>query len=301
MKTGNLLLVWSLIVLLAGSVWGLGISISPGATLTFVRELGEEVELPKLKIINVNDFPMEYSIKAVAECRLKGYYPIPDIEWVRLSTNNITVEALDSVEVDIFVSIPDVPANHNRAWGITLSAAQKPVKKQNAGFAAIELGAQATWFIETKSMPNQLSSELDEPLVVSPSLWTATFAEDEPTTGELSFSLMNNDDKPHTYTFTNYSPYYGDEITGMNLDIIPLFGDEDSWISDKGWIQVKKKGFLFFKSSPKVKLNPGESAEQFVKFDIPAEALGGKIYESLVFIKVDGENKGGRFVRFVIR
>jgi len=301
MKTGNLLLVWSLIVLLAGSVWGLGISIQPGATLTFLRELGDEVELPKLKIINVNDSPMEYSIEAVAECRLKGYYPIPDIEWVRLGKDKVEVPPNDSTEISIFLRIPDDPAHLNRAWGITISVSQKPKAGENSGFAAIELGAHANWFVETNTVVGELSNTLDEPLVVNPGIWFGTFAEDEPTEGELSFKLLNNDDKTHTYTFENYTPEYGNEIRGQKLDIIPLIGDETSWISDAGWVQTKKSGFAFFKSNPKIKLNPGESAEQAVLLNIPREAIGDKIYESLVFIKVDGEYKGGRFVRFIFR
>ncbi len=278
-----------------------GISISPGACLTFVRELGVEAPLPPLKIVNVNDSPMFYSISASSGVNLRGYYPLADIEWVKLETNEATIPAYDSVIVPISIEIPDEPANLNRAWGFTVSVVQSGIDQENVGFTTIQLGAQGRWFVETKSMPNSLSREWEEPLVISPSLWTATFAEDEPTTGELSFNFMNNDDKPHTYTFMNYSPSYGDEIKGMSLDIIPLIGDEDSWISDRGWIQAKKKGFLFFKSSPKVKLNPGETAEQAVKFNLPREALGEKIYESLIFIKVDGEYKDGRFVRFVIR
>jgi len=288
-------------LLIVGSLFSMGISISPGATLTFVRELGDELKLPPLTLINVNEDPMEYTVKVTAECRLKGYNSIPDIEWVRLSTNKITVDALDSVEVDVFVTIPDTPENMNRAWGFTISVTQKPIKQEAVGFAAIELGAQANWFIETKSVPNNLSSELDEPLVVSPSLWTAVIGEDEPTTGELMFSFMNNDDMPHTYTFENYNPQYGDEIRGQVLDIVPLISGGDSWVSDAGWINVKKSGFLFFKSNPKVKLNPGESAEQIVKVDVPRESLDGSIYESLIYIKVDGEYDQGRFIRFVIR
>ena len=64
---------------------------------------------------------------------------------------------------------------------------------------------------------------------------------------------------------------------------------------------MKKKGFLFFKSNPKATLAPGESAELNVTVDIPTEALGKKVYESIIFIKVDGGLKNGRFVRFIIR
>jgi hypothetical protein len=278
-----------------------GISISPGACLTFVRELGVEAPLPPLKIVNVNDSPMFYTISTTAGTNLRGYYPIADIEWAKVETQEVTIQAYDSVFIPIKITIPDDPSNLNRAWGFIVSVTQSPVGKDGGGLTLLQLGAQGHWLIETKSMPNTLSSEYAEPLVISPSLWTATFAEDEPTTGELSFSIMNNDNKPHTYTFMNYSPLYGDEIRGMSLDIIPLIGDADSWVSDKGWVEAKKSGFLFFKSSPKVKLNPGETAEQAVKFNLPREALGEKIYESLIFIKVDGEYKDGRFVRFVIR
>ncbi len=288
-------------LLIVGSLFSMGISISPGATLTFVRELGDELKLPPLTLINVNENPMEYTIKVTAECRLKGYYSLPDIEWVRLSTENTVIEALDSAEVDIFVTIPDTPENMNRAWGFTISVTQKPLKKEAVGFAAIELGAQAHWFIETKSTPNNLSAALDEPLVVSPSLWTAIIGEDEPTTGELAFSLMNNDDVPHTYTFENYTPYYGDEVRGQVLDIVPLIGGGDSWVSEAAWVKMKKTGFLFFKSDPKVKLGPGESAELLVEVDVPRESLDGSTYESLIYIKVDGNYANGRFVRFIIR
>lgn len=298
---GLILVLLTALMLFVGSLFSAGISISPGACLTFIRELGVEAPLPPLKIVNVNDTPMQYTISASAGTNLRGYFPIADIEWVTVETKEINLPAYDSVFIPIRIEIPDEPVYLNRAWGFTISVVQSAIDQESRGFTTIQLGAQGRWLIETKSMPNSLSGELDEPLVISPSLWTATFAEDEPTTGELNFSFMNNDDKAHTYTFINYVPNYGDEIRGMSLDIIPLIGNDDSWISDKGWIQVKKKGFLFFKSSPKVKLNPGESAEQLVKVDIPREALGDRIYESLIFIKVDGEYKGGRFVRFVIR
>ncbi len=297
-KSTTVLLV---MILFTGSLLSLGISITPGASLTFVRDFGMEGDLPPLEIINVNESPMIYSIKVLAQSKLKGYFPVPDIEWVRLGMDEITVQPYDTAEVPIYVTIPDDPANHNRAWSVVVSVSQKPLNDSGGSFAAIELGAQASWFIETKSMPNSLSDKIDEPLVVSPSIWTGKFAEGEEPSGELAFEIMNNSDETHTYTFMNYHPAYGNELEGQKLDILPLIGDDESWISDRNWIEMKKKGFLFFKSIPKATLASGESAEFMVTVDVPTEALGEKVYESLVFIKVDGGLKNGRFVRFMIR
>jgi len=289
------------IAIVSSTLFGLGISISPGANLTYLRQLGGESELPPLTIINVNEQAMTYTITPSSQNILRGYCVLPDIEWVRLGLNDVEVQPFDTVEIPVFVTVPDDSGFANRAWSFMLSVKQKPIGQESSSFTAIELAAQGYWFLETKSSENVLSKELDEPLVVSPSIWTATFAEDEPTTGELAFRLLNNDNVKHTYTFDEYTPYYGDEISGQKLDIIPLVSDEDSWVSDMGWITPKKKGFLFFKSKPKIKLNPGESAEQLVKVDIPPEALGDNTYEAVIFIKVDGQFNNGRFVRFILK
>ena len=92
------------IAILSSSLLGLGISISPGANLTYVRQLGEELSLPPLTIFNVNESPMEYKIKTQGASRVTGYYSIPDIEWVRLGTDIITIEPFDTVEVPVYVT-----------------------------------------------------------------------------------------------------------------------------------------------------------------------------------------------------
>ena len=303
MKFGNMKkLVLICVAFVTTSLIGAGITIYPGGTLTFVRAFDTDVRLPSLFVVNVNESPMDYELKVVSSKLLSGYFPVPDVEWVILGSTELTIDPYDTVEIPIMINVPDDSVNFNRAWSFDVQVTQTPVKRERAGFAMLQLGAKSTWLLETKSVSDYIPKPSDEPMAVSPGIWFVDFEGEEETKGEIPIEFRNDSDVEHTYYFEVYNtPDYGDSIRGQKLDIIPMFAYADNWITDKSWVYPKPGRFLFFKKQAKVTLAPGESGTHHIVVDIPEEALGENVYETVVFIKPENNVKLGRFIRFVIK
>lgn len=290
------------LLILVSIVFGVGITIYPGASLSFVRAIGTEIRLPSLYVVNVNDKPMDYELRVLSTELLDGYFPLPDVEWVRLGQKEYRIQPYDTVEVPVFITIPQDSINYNRAWSFDVTVTQKPIDPKAAGFAMVQLGAKATWFVETKAVENYLPEPNGEPLAVSPGVWFVDFEGEEETAGEIPIEIRNDDDVEHTYYFEVYNePDFGDSIRGQKLDIMPMFAFSENWITNWEWLHPKPGKFLFFKKKPKITLGPGEVGKHFVELDFPEGVLGENVYETVVLIKPDGIGKDGRFVRFVVK
>jgi len=291
-----------LITITLSTAFGAGIYIEPGASLTYVRIFEAETPGRPLRIININPSPMVYEISVVAdEHRVKGYIPLPDTTWVRPAINNVRVEPYDTLEVPIIISIPNDPANNNRAWGCELSVVQSKWEEETIESRAgtqLQLGARATWLIETPAI-FELPNKGKDPLSISPSIQPVHYSEQTVNQAELDIKIRNDSDETHEYHVLSYIPNWGDTIMGRVLDIFPLTIDENDWIPDPQWIRPKPKGVL--KRAPVIKLAPGEVGEYPVLIDLPpSEELGRRRFEGVILIKPDDQFVGSRFVRFII-
>ncbi len=285
---------------------GAGISIEPGASLTFVRKFDNQTPGQSLRIININSAPMVYEIRTVVdEYRLKGYSPLPDSLWVKPTQNNFKVEPYDTFDVPIIISIPENDANYNRAWVCELSVMQSPWVEPSVGggkaATMLQLGARATWLIETpfnKTLPPKGT----DPLTVTPSIQPIQYGDSTINKGVFTIKIRNDSDLPHEYFLESYIPNLGDSIQGRLLDIFPLTTEETGWILDKKWIRPKPKKFLgIFPKKTTIKLKPGEVGEFPIIIDLPPSAeLGERQFEGIILVRPEGQNKGSRFVRCII-
>jgi len=296
------------LVLLMGwvlTLLGAGIYIEPGASLTYVKMFDSETPGKPLRLVNVNSVPMVYDISIIsAEQRLKGYLLLPDTMWVRPIGNHFKVEPWDTFDVPILISIPEDKANYNRAWACELSVIQSKWTSDKAvgkAGAVLQLGANATWLIETPTQ-NKLPDKGTDPISVSPGIWSVQYGDSTENKVILPIKIRNDDDVEHTYTFESYIPDFGDSIVGMRLDIFPLTIEETGWIFDPSWIRPKPKKFLgLFKRKPAIKLKPGEEGEYPIIVDLPPTTeLGDRRYEGVILIRQDGQSFGSRFTRYII-
>ena len=280
-----------------------GISIEPGATLTFVRRLGDEIPGKPLRIINVNSKEMEYNITQVTEgFRLKGYFPLPDTSWVTVEKKNFILYPHDTVDIPVIFRIPDEARNYNRAWYVEFSVEQSrpvDVDGHKAAGAVIQLGARSTWFIETP-MNKELPPPGEDKLAVAPSIWAIQYGDSTENKAELPFKIRNDDNITHEYEMVAYLPDYGDTMLGRQLDIFPLLVNEKGWVLDKSWVKPKPGGILGNKT-PTFKLEAGEVAEHSILIEMPPSSeLGERRYEAIVLVKPDGDSKWSRFCRVII-
>lgn len=291
-----------LLLVFSSSLFSLGISLEPAAALMYVRDFDFLAPGKPLTIINVNDKPMVYRIKVDTEkYRLKGYFPLPDESWVKPVPDSLIIGAFDSAKIDIFINIPKSETNYNRAWTCDITVTQSKLEQEPfRGVAAMELGAKATWLIESPTS-ERLPDKGQDLLSIAPAHWIIQYGDSTINKAELEITIRNDDTEPHSYSFETYFPNLGDAITGHRLDIFPLTVTETGWILDASWVKPKKRGFLFFKKEPVIKLNPGEKASQIIKIDMPlSKELGNKNYEAIVLIKPDNQLQGSRFCRFII-
>jgi len=288
-------------------IWGAGISISPGASLVYVKKFDSKVPGKPLRIININSVPMTYDISVTVEKhRLKGYLPLPDTMWVRPMKNHFKVEPWDSFDVPIQISIPNDPANYNRAWVCDLAVTQSKwvdtTKVKGKAGTVLQLGARAAWLIETPT-ESKLPDANEDPLTVAPGIWAIQYGDSTSNKGVLPIKIRNDDNVKHEYIFESYIPNFGDTIIGRKLDIFPLTTEETGWILDPSWIRPKPKRFLWlFKKKPAITLKPGEEGEYPILIDFPpSNELGERRYEGVILIRPDGQRTGSRFVRYVFR
>ena len=287
-------------IIFSSALLAIGIAADPGATLSYVKVFGVEAPLPSFFIINVNAEPMKYTLGISPGSRLTGYMPLPERDWVKLAFTETTLAAYDTIEVPIFISVPDMPENYNRAWAFNINIRQVGLDNMR-GMSTVELALRLNWFVETKSVSQKLPDKNDEPISLSPAVWFIKFQDYENTRGQAVVQIRNDDEVRHTYFFKTHLPFYGDELMGQKLDVIPLVVEPDWWIPDEEWVMAKPDKFLFFNKAPKISLDPGESVEKLIKFDIPAGLMEGNTYEALVFIKPEGSAKNCRFIRFIFR
>lgn len=291
-----------LIFLLTVSVYALGISIEPGGALMAARIMGEPIPAPPLRIVNINDKPMEYSIEIIIDKQqIKGYYPLPDVEWVSVEKPEFVIEAHDTFELPITINIPDEEANYNSAWFYKIVVTQTNITEGlTVGGSQIQLAATATWLIETPRKLELAEKSYGE-LSIAPSTFFIRYGDSTINKAEFPVKIRNNDTINHTYRFETYFPYYGDTIRGLKLDIMPLIVDETGFILDKSWVRAKPDKFLFFNKAPKLKLNPGESGEQTILIDLPtSRELNEQRYEAILLVKPDNGYAKSRFIRFII-
>jgi len=292
-----------LVVLLTASVYGLGIAIEPGGALSYLVFLRPNLDIKPIKVINVNDEPMQYDLVATTEpSHLKGYFPLPDKSWVSFEPGSFRLEPHETLLVKVLLNLPeDDPTIFNRAWSFDINVTQTNIIPDTAAsIARLQLGATAVWNVETPSK-TELPEKGSDQLSVAPSIYTIQYGDSTINKGEFPIKIRNDDEVAHKYEFETYFPEYGDSIKGMVMDILPLKVGEGGFILDKSWVRAKRDRFLLlFKKSPKIKLEPGETAEQIVVVDLPESSeLGNQRYEGIILIKPDGKMKGSRFVRFV--
>lgn len=305
LKTNGLGTSFVLLGLICFSCFGAGIYIEPGASLTFVRLFDSQAPGQPLRIVNINSTPMVYEIRAVAdEYRLKGYIPMPDTLWVKPTMNNIKVEPYDTVDIPIQITIPKGDENFNRAWLCELSVMQSPWQdpagKGKTG-TMLQLGARATWLIETPFNRN-LPAKGADPLSVAPSIQPIQYGDSTINKGSFMIKIRNDSNEPHEYFLETYIPSFGDTLIGRMLDIFPLTTEETGWILDLSWIKPKpKKSLGVMSKKPSIKLNPGQVGEYEILVDLPPSAeLGNRQFEAIVLIKPEDQNRGSRFVRYII-
>ncbi|MCK5832988.1 hypothetical protein KAH81_04870 [bacterium] len=297
--------ILALLILGCSSLFSSGIYIEPGASLTYVRKFDSQTPGKPLRIININSSPMVYNISVVAdEYRLKGYIPMPDTNWVKPMKNDVKVEPYDTVDIPIMISIPESDENYNRAWVCELSVMQSAWKDPSIGGKAgtvLQLGARATWLIETP-FKKALAAINSDKLSVAPAIQPIQYGDSTINKGEIFITIRNDDEIEHVYSLESYIPNFGDSIIGRVLDIFPLTTEETGWILDPNWICPKKKKlFGIFSKSPTIKLGSGEVGKYPITIDMPpSEELNQRQFEGIILIRPDGQREDSRFVRYII-
>jgi len=297
-------ILMAITLLASSSVFALGIGIEPGANLVTVRQLGKPIETDPLRVINVNPKPQIYTIDIVIEDPLKGYTKLPDSSWIYPEKDSFRLEAYDTLELPIFCNIPDDEGYYNRAFRAEINVTQHTPHDEAArsrGFTEFLLAARSIWFFETPSKSNLPKAIDGDPISIAPTLYIIEYDttwKDKTLEATVPVTIRNDDTITHQYFLETFVPDYGEFYEDFTLDILP-FG-EGNWIPDLGWLQPKKKGFLFIKWTPKPKLAPGESKTIDFKIELPqATELGDLLYDAVVMVKPEEQKKDSRFIRFV--
>ncbi|MBD3264281.1 MAG: hypothetical protein GF375_04175, partial [Candidatus Omnitrophica bacterium] len=121
-------------------------NVAPGEAFDVGRDMGVE-----LIIANNSDKKRIYLLSVnsggdISAESIKGYLPLPDINWVRLKKQSVEVLPQEKEKVNVFINIPDREEYYNQRWFAKVKVSSKPQK-----YETLALGITSTFYIETES------------------------------------------------------------------------------------------------------------------------------------------------------
>ena len=263
---------------LCPSVYAMG--ISPGVFVVTNVPLGKEISASDgVAAIVIHNEESEQPLAVVlAATRPReggvlswepGYEEFPDASWCRLDKTELEVPAKGVGKANLFINVPDKPENYNRRWMLAVVCGQKP-KEQVAGAAGAGIRLATRVGIET--LPN---ANVDGTGNGAVALIPSVLAYQDCVPGETFIPVVkvrNNDKVDHQFTVQRLEQAVQDEekIKRYFRDgSTPLI--KDSWVAPVGGLAVKA----------------GDIKELKFSVTIPKDAVAGRLYEEIVFLKSD--------------
>lgn len=214
---------------------GIGLSVEPGWLLIRDVPIGQLYEMEnrtgiRFKINNNSDTPRRFMLKVDEPAKvgvkvLKGYTGIPDRAWFWFEKEEALILAHDTVEIRMFLRIPDEEKYYNQKWAVGIDVEGKPESGEG-----LVLAVSPVFYIETESRA-VLKEKPAGFLGVTPG--TIVFSNAVLGTRNASATIVvyNNDDQPHSYTIRSFVP---SAEPGKQV-ITPTPGL--FWIPEKDWLK----------------------------------------------------------------
>lgn len=238
----------------------------------------ELVDLP-LRVINTGDETVDLKIELYIplenEIR-RGYEPIPDISWVKLSKDFFTVGPGESAVADVIISIPDDEEYFNKRY-------QFNVWSHTVGSGKfIALGLDSRFLFTIADVRVDVSEERYMELI-----------------GDINFSLLPH--RLHINSLKLGKKYNIKKLTGVSFKLInpnerkftyrmtSLDTKKDLVQVTKGWEDCPDPSFLTFgKSEFSVGANEIKKISAYLEFP-DKEEYKGKKYLFIIYTEVLGQ------------
>ena len=251
-------------------------NVVPGKAYDLSKEQGIYIYIP-----NVEKDTLAYSLKVEVPSRaLRGYYPIPSADFVKLDKNMVKrVAPGDTAKVAITLDIPDKPEYYNQAWEFDITVTRGG--GISAAMVGISMSVIGRYLVETR--PDEKKAKPFGKIALIPGAVFFHYMDKENPKQKKSVKIFNNDTTAHKYEVVLYVPKPQDPYS-FHLDIDPVQGT--LWTNE--YVSVKPK---------KLTIKAGESKDVTLSVDFP------KNYDKTrrsgaVIIKPEGELKGSRIIRF---
>ncbi len=93
------------------------VGVSPGSISAVNIPLGEKVIIDDIHVVNSNNTTCTFSIRTMLPVILRtGYEAIPNITWVTVDKNQVTVEPYLAEPVNVYVRIPSGKGHANKNY-----------------------------------------------------------------------------------------------------------------------------------------------------------------------------------------
>ncbi|MFH1824359.1 MAG: hypothetical protein ABH873_03940 [Candidatus Firestonebacteria bacterium] len=270
----------TLVLIFLGQFKGWCIGVSPAAICIQGIEIGVDKDTGLDYLIqNTDNEEREFTIKVIepimpSDESLKGYSPIPDLEWVYLETTKLVIPANGSATSRVHIKIPKEEKYYNQAWAMSFFVTDTSKSFMKTGVAPFCV-------METKAKDN-VNQDPDGEIGLVPSIVNVKFKELKKK-NLYYFKIYNNSVQECTYNIKSFIP----DIKNDNLTISRTSRFE--WIKDVNWVKPLVS---------KLKIKSNESKEIKIGINLPKDV---KIHydrigmEVIIFIESDRLVK--RFLR----
>jgi len=273
-----------------------GIAINNyGEVLVENLQIGSQYSMTKLvnlPLIVVNQSPDSSEIKLTVvkppkEGLKAGFEAIPDVNWVKLEAEEVTIPANGTYRTDVLIKIPDKSAYRGKKYQVNFLAATKPPA---SGMMTIAMAVQGRMLFTTVPVKQKTVGELKTANID----FVFVPARIEVKDVELGKKVEIMAPEQKSTEIKNNSQ----EKMALNLSSLNI--SQTVVKLDSGYEAAPQADFLMFKED-EITIKPGATAPFKMILEIPDKPeYQGKNFEFVVSADTGSDTAGKRYLRVLV-